>query len=125
MAMGGEGTAPLQDEDDRGFGRWLTALLHAHGIKAIELARRLGVQRSQVSKWTTGRSVPDSVSCRLIAEALNIDAAEVLYAAGHLDAPAIDTGDPVRDRIHELIARIPSVELAPFVPIFERMAGEP
>ncbi|MGB3330147.1 MAG: helix-turn-helix transcriptional regulator [Thermomicrobiales bacterium] len=126
MAMAGEGNASSQGEheDDKGFSRWLTGLLRAQNIKASELARRLGVQRSQVSKWTTGRSVPDSLSCRLIADALDIDAAEVLFAAGHLDAPAVESGDPIRDRLHELVARIPSAELAPFLPIFERMAGE-
>lgn len=126
LAVRNEGRArsvPISMGPDEGFGYWLGMMLDARAMSNADLARAIEVENSLVSKWRRNRQRPDTVSCRLIAEALGVPIREVMIHAGHAD-PDIPLDDPVRDRLHELIDQLPSSVLAPFIAVFEGMMGE-
>jgi transcriptional regulator with XRE-family HTH domain len=106
------------------FGQWLSGLLKVRGMSQGELARRIEVPRSTVSKWVRGEHVPSRDSCDKIALALGIPFEEVAAAAGHMVPTETFSRGPVKDRLVELIERIPSEQLAAFIPVFEQLAGE-
>jgi transcriptional regulator with XRE-family HTH domain len=47
-----------------------------HGVSAIELARRLGLSRSALYQWESGRASPRVANLRAWADALKLDAVE-------------------------------------------------
>lgn len=107
------------DDAARRFGLWLEGMLRVRGWSRAELGRRIGSHGSLVSKWVHGYQRPDSLSCREIAAAFNIDADEVLVLAGHVDPNPKPINDPVWARLHHLIDQLPSPILAPFIGVFE------
>lgn len=59
----------------------LKTLLHAQGVKAMRLAEYLGVPRSSISRWQSGRvGAINSNTALRIAEYLHTDASRVLRA---------------------------------------------
>lgn len=62
-------------------------------IDQAELARRLGVTQSAVSKWLSGFGNPDFESCLRLAKFTGRPAAQFLRAAGH-DPSLLPLGDP-------------------------------
>lgn len=111
----------MHDNDaDNTFGRWLEAMMRARGWTNAELGRRIDVDGSHISKWRRGRQRPDTVSCRLLAEALSVPVREVMIQAGHVD-PEAAFEDPVKDELHRLIDQLPSGQLEPFIDVFKRM----
>lgn len=60
------------------FAAWLREGLSARSIDHQQLARRLGLNRSSVSRWLSGRSRPSPANLRLLAETLD-ERLEVLY----------------------------------------------
>lgn len=48
------------------------------GIKQEELAKEMGVDRSTVAKWETGKSMPKAKMIRKLAEVLNCTLEDLL-----------------------------------------------
>jgi transcriptional regulator with XRE-family HTH domain len=65
------------------FGEWLRPLLVARNMRQGQLARRIGVAESTVSRWLSDRNVPEPEQCAAIAQVLRIPLTDVLRAAGH------------------------------------------
>lgn len=113
---------PVSVGPDEGFGYWLGMMLDTRGMSNADLARAIEVENSLVSKWRRNRQRPDTLSCRLIAEAFGVPVREVMIHAGHAD-PDAPFEDPVRDRLHELVDQLPTSVLAPFIAVFEGLMG--
>jgi transcriptional regulator with XRE-family HTH domain len=63
--------------------KYLDAVIERHGLKNdAELAELLGVNKSGVSHYRTGRRMPDNEACLRIAQALDMaDPLQVIMAA--------------------------------------------
>jgi transcriptional regulator with XRE-family HTH domain len=72
-----------------GFADWLDGQMWARGLSPHALARAVDVSPPTVSKWRSGRSVPDVANCQKLADFLSRPIAEVLAVAGH---PAMGKG---------------------------------
>ena len=71
------------------FAAWLQERLRVLSMDHRELSARVGLNRSSVSRWVSGRSRPSPASLRLLAEALG-ETIAVLYRLA--DYPA-DLGE--------------------------------
>ena len=58
-----------------------------------QLAADLGVSHATVSRWLTGKDVPSTKSCRMLAEYSGVPVAKVLSITGHL--PGIAEREPL------------------------------
>jgi len=56
------------------------------GWRAADTARALGVDDSLISRWRSGKQVPDVESCRSIADHLDLPMLTILVAVGHITA---------------------------------------
>lgn len=104
----------MTEEKENEFGEWLSAIMRSRHMSTSELARRMEVEPSTVSKWRTGRNLPDSLNCRLMAGILRVSANEVLLRAGHLDPDALHD-DPVRAEAHHLVNVLTPEQLQPLL----------
>jgi transcriptional regulator with XRE-family HTH domain len=57
---------------DAAFGHWLSATMRERGISQAEVARRIGVDDAQVSRWRRGLVVPSVGHLQRIAAALDV-----------------------------------------------------
>ena len=72
--------------DDR-LGTFLKELMkHRHRLPS-QMAADLGVSHATVSRWLSGKDVPNPQSCRSLAEYAGLPAEKVLAMAGHLPQP--------------------------------------
>ena len=55
------------------------------GISGRELAHRVGVNDSVVSRWRSGQSTPGLDTCERLAEALGVDPMRLAVTAGAID----------------------------------------
>jgi transcriptional regulator with XRE-family HTH domain len=100
---------------DEDFPSWLKRQLARREWSAAELARRMGVGPARVSEWLAGKYLPNPASCLRLADALNVDADEVLALAGHREPTEPLAPDDPHARIIALVKR---VRLTP-----DRLAG--
>lgn len=108
-------------EAQRALTTWLGMMLKQRYWSQADLARELGVEPSQVSKWVRGTRTPDVAHCRGIADAFAVPACEALALAGRVPSDLrIPTSHPVRDRLHLLIDRVDPEVLEPFAIILQR-----
>jgi transcriptional regulator with XRE-family HTH domain len=98
------------------FGRWLEDVAFKKGFRPKPLADRLGVSETAVSNWFNGRRKPYKSNCYAIAEALGIESADVLKAAGYpaeveaperqySERPRTAEDDRIRSELSELLAK--------------------
>lgn len=67
------------------LGTWLQEQMRAHGrMKQADVARRLDVSQSMVSRWLRAEAVPEPDNCRLLARLFGVSEATVLHLAGHM-----------------------------------------
>ena len=71
------------------FARWLALTMSNESITGRELAQKLGVDDSVVSRWRTGRGTPSMDSCLKLAKVLNVDPLRLAVTAGALDGKAV------------------------------------
>lgn len=90
------------------FGAWLSYQLKARDWNMSDLARRMDVSPSLISRWARDDRLPSPESCDRIADALGIDVDRVLVLAGHRpDIEAI----PIDDARSTLLALVRQVHL--------------
>lgn len=114
-------SSPGTEPRDR-LATWLQGMLRARSWHQSDLANRMQVNRSMVSKWARGERIPDPPHCRSIAEAFAVPLNEVLVLAGHVPVSLRDEPDhPVRQRLHELVDVIDPDILAHHLALLERI----
>jgi transcriptional regulator with XRE-family HTH domain len=82
--------------DPAQFGIYLRSLMDAEGITDFaELSRRTGVNQTQFSNWTRGKTRPSRENLKKVAPALGLTSAGMLYvAAGLEDAEDVGFQEP-------------------------------
>lgn len=78
------------------FGEWLKDRLDEAGMEQQQLAARLGVNASTISKWVHGLSTPHANTCDRIAAELDLDPDEVRDRAGRPPRPRLVRADDDR-----------------------------
>ncbi len=84
----------LHSDEYKRFAKLLAQLRNARGVSQYELARRLGVDQSYVSKYESARRRLDVIEFLRITTALGIDPAAVIAA---LPSP-LKSDDPAEPR---------------------------
>lgn len=67
------------------IGKFIASLRKEHSLTQKELAQQLGISDKTVSKWETGRGLPEISIMRSLCETLNVSINELL-SGGRLDA---------------------------------------
>lgn len=101
------------------FHEKLKALRHKQGLTQEELAARLFVTRTAVSKWEQGRGCPNLSSLQAMAEVFDVTLDELLSAdeiVTFAEAQRAQTVSSVRDRVFGLLDI--AVLLLLFLPLF-------
>lgn len=77
-------TSPAPDPRAR-FGTWLQQQMDDRGLGNMDLVRLLGhaYDRSSVSQWKSGKTLPEALAVLRIARVLHLAAVDVLRIAGH------------------------------------------
>lgn len=103
------------------LGAWIASMLRSRRWTQTDLAERMGVDQSMISKWVRGARNPDIPRCESIARAFGVPPEEVLSLAGRMPA-RVRTGSshPTRDKLHALIDTMDPEALEPFLEILER-----
>ena len=79
-------------EADERFPVWLEATMRSRGLSQAQLARRMGVAETQVSRWRRGLAVPTVHSLQRLADTLDVPRGSLEQLAGY---PAGSPGEPV------------------------------
>lgn len=74
-------------------GSWIPAAREARGLTQEELARRVGVSRSAVAQWESGRASPRASLLTTLSETLSMSLKDLAIAA----APVASTGFRIRN----------------------------
>lgn len=72
------------------FGRWLELTMENRGIRGQDLAKRLKVHPSAISKWKSGGGAPATDTCLRLAQVLNVDPLRLAVLAGQLDGEIVN-----------------------------------
>ena len=81
-----------QDAAQSAFGAWLTAAMQERNLSQADLARRLGVDAAQLSRWRRGLVTPSVNHLQGIATALGVPREDLDRLAGY---PVADTAVPL------------------------------
>lgn len=76
-------------EHDGNFSRWLDATIENNRIKARDIARRVGVTDSAVSRWRNGTATPGPATTAELARVLGVDPVRLVVTAGHIPGDSI------------------------------------
>lgn len=96
MSRSREGLTLVNDETKPQFTNelraWIQLWRHHEGIFTInqqELAERMHINKQALNDWVQGRTIPNSESCRLIAQFFGLDEDLVLFTAGRPTFPVV------------------------------------
>jgi transcriptional regulator with XRE-family HTH domain len=67
------------------FGRWLDLTMGNRNISGRELAKRMRVDDSAVSRWRNGKQSPGMDTCMRLAKVLDVNPLQLAATAGLLD----------------------------------------
>lgn len=98
------------------FGRWLDITMGNRKMSGSELAQKLGVIDSTVSRWRRSQGVPTIENCMAIAEIFEVDPLRLAVTAGLLEARLVNA-EPLpipeevedRDLARQHIMKIPGL----------------
>jgi transcriptional regulator with XRE-family HTH domain len=88
-----------------GFPGWLQERLEDRNWSISDLERQSGIKVTIISRWMTGRQVPNPEHVVRVARALSVRETEALRAAGFLTEDPI-TDDPRRMEIQRRVAHL-------------------
>ena len=105
-----KGNRRYKNWKDEGFPLWLQQRLEDRGWKAADLAPKIPVVPSLVSRWMDESQRPSPESVLKIADALGVDEVEAMIAAGYLSPRP---GEPGTDspRLFELHKKLDASNL--------------
>lgn len=100
-------------DNDR-FAQWLNMTMENRGIKAVDLAKKLKVTDSAVSRWRSGAGLPSMDACLRLAKIFRVeDPMRLAVTAGLVDGKLLGLAplplpEPTarRNRIKEQLANI-------------------
>ena len=100
---------PTQDHES--LGRALKRAIKAAGSSQADIARHLGIDAGQVSRWANDKAVPHAETVRKISDFLKEDlsasfAASVPHYELYVSAPISGLGIEGVSKHHEVVARI-------------------
>lgn len=67
------------------FAQWLNTTMENRGIRATDLAKKLKVTDSAVSRWRSGAGTPSMDAILRLAKILNTDGVRLAVTAGLMD----------------------------------------
>lgn len=88
------------------FGAWLESQLLRREWNQSDLARRIDVRPSVVSRWIRNERVPSPASVGRIADVLMVDVDDVLTRAGHRPALPTDDLDAIHARLDPYLRQV-------------------
>lgn len=88
------------------FGEWFRRQLKSRGLKQVEFADRIEVDKGVVGNWFRGNRLPTPQSCEKIANGLHINPDTVLDVAGYRDLDLIVDPDSAEAKLLPLIRKI-------------------
>lgn len=90
------------------FGEWLKKELNTRKMRAVDLAKTSGVDKTIISRALNGERMPKPDSLMAIARGLKVPPDVVFRAAGIF--PPVKQSDPISDEITYLISLLPLVQ---------------
>ncbi len=76
------------NKTDSPFVLFLKEVLRRRRCKPIQLAAELGISHATVSRWLSGRDIPNTRSCQRLADFSGIPLQKVMAVAGHMPGVA-------------------------------------
>jgi len=68
---------------------FLKEVMRRHQRKPSNLAADLGISHATISRWLSGQDIPNTRSCRRLAEYSGVPVEKILSIAGHLPGAAV------------------------------------
>ena len=110
---------PPQQEQDGGLqiAHAVRELRHVRNLSQRQLATRMGVPRTYISKIENGKAMPTLSSLDRLARALKVDIAALLRDANtrHRDEAAVLTSDPFLAEIAAYVSQLDSLQKSIFL----------
>jgi transcriptional regulator with XRE-family HTH domain len=75
-------------KSDSPFVSFLKEVLRRRKSKASKLAAELGISHATVSRWLSGRDIPNTRSCQRLADYSGMPVQKVMAVAGHMPGVA-------------------------------------
>lgn len=98
------------------FGYWLDVSMANAKLSGRELAARLGVHDSAVSRWRAGKGVPTMEAIGKLAEVFNVEPLRLAVRAGLVSqqvagVPPVDIPEPtaLREEVRERLRNLPGL----------------
>lgn len=95
------------------FAQWLDTTMSNRGIRGRDLAKKIKVHDSAISRWRNGQGLPSMDACLRLAKALEVDPLRLAVTAGLLDGDGVNVSPlPLppahaqRERVREQIRAI-------------------
>lgn len=79
------------------IGSLIRSVILRKGISANELAKRIGVNHTTVSRWLSGKFIPNAKSCAAIATYSEMTVDEVLLIAGYISNSTVPSARALPD----------------------------
>jgi len=86
-----------EEERKERLAYWISDTMRRRRLTPPKVAARIGVSRSAVTAWASGRSVPSMIYLGPLADALDVDPS--LFADLRRNRTARRTGGPSEDRL--------------------------
>lgn len=71
------------------FAQWLDITMSNRGIKGTDLARKIGVHDSAISRWRNAQGIPSLDAVMKLASALDVDPLRLAVTARLMDSEAV------------------------------------
>lgn len=108
---------PDEDEGGLQIAHAVRELRHVRNLSQRQLATRMGVPRTYISKIENGKAMPTLSSLDRLAKALKVDIASLLRDANtrHRDETAVLTSDPFLAEIAAYVSQLDSLQKSIFL----------
>lgn len=109
------------------FARWLDVNMSNHHMTGRDIAERIGVHDSAVSRWRSGKGVPTMEALSALAELFGVDPLRLAVLAGLVSVAVagvepVDLPEPIaqREEVRKSITSIPGLTQSERQALLER-----
>ena len=85
------------------IGKFMSELRKEKGMTQKEMAEQLGVSDKTISKWETGRGIPDITFLRSISEVLDVNVVELIFGEKMDDAMKLEDESDVESLLKKKV----------------------